>query len=167
MAFSKSKFDHSITQEEYDELYKRCSQKAHGQIFYADQNLIQAIVCRAIEQAIQRPNWRETYLEKTNGIHRLVIDAVRFELGDIRYAKNRVQQVTLDHNNRPEDSYTPPKVSFEEMLSDIPHREHAIMYLKFVWGMEHKEIAEVFRVDEARISQLISETLKHLRDQDA
>jgi RNA polymerase sigma factor (sigma-70 family) len=166
VAFSKSKpLDSSITDEEYRELFDLCYKKASFEVFYADQFLIKNVARRAIQIALTRPNWRELYLEKKY-IRRLVVDAVRVELGNYRTPKHRVREVPLDHDDRPEDSITPPKVTFSEMLKDVPHREHAIMHLKFIWGMEHKEIAEIFRVDEARISQLINETIKRLRDQD-
>lgn len=93
--------------------------------------------------------------------------AQRFETYSLEVVTDEVMGMADDSDNQPEVVLEKAQMmhALESAIEGLPERERMVLQLYYVEGLILKEIVEVLGVTESRVSQILSGTVKKLRQQ--
>jgi RNA polymerase sigma factor for flagellar operon FliA len=93
--------------------------------------------------------------------------AQRFETYSLEVVTDEVMSMADDSDHQPEVVLEKAQMmnALEGAIESLPERERMVLQLYYVEGLILKEIVEVLGVTESRVSQILSGTVKKLRQQ--
>jgi RNA polymerase sigma factor for flagellar operon FliA len=93
--------------------------------------------------------------------------AQRFETYSLEVVTDEVMSMADDSDHQPEVVLEKAQMmnALEGAIAALPERERMVLQLYYVEGLILKEIVEVLGVTESRVSQILSGTVKKLRQQ--
>lgn len=103
-------------------------------------------------------------------VEQAVLDIIHKDYGEIGSEKNEFRKAerkyylpldeVFDHANNQEE-----RLQWKQRIEGLKSTDRAIMILRYLWGLQLKEIGHCFGVGESRVNQIIKKIVKQLRDE--